>query len=425
MESRKEYLISGMKSFCYENISRVRLKVCLQYLLLTLVIISGQSLWMRIYYRPDWLTNITIVLLLILFVLICLEKKIYKSSIYLIGMYTSVILFYFLFNISSWHTLLARIFAPLVMFTIYLDILWKKDEIKALYKKYVRIVIVLASVSLFLYIFGGVLNIIPSFEVTYYWADNYKTAESYFHLMYEAQNVKFLGNTFVRNCGIFCEAPSYAIPLSIALFYEWFIAEKSNNKIIVILILTVITTFSTKAILLVLVMVFFKLFKKIFISSNNQKNKIIVSILMLIVLLVALLVLHRKIVDDYNSFSQRFDNIYVSLLAFKDHMFFGVGIGDADAVSSYSQLSIKRYGFSMGAPLLLAEGGVYFTFFYLSAFVNALLRSKDKLLVFFIGIFVFSILFMSNIVYFPLIMLVLALGFTIPKKLNDDVTGDT
>ena len=63
------------------------------------------------------------------------------------------------------------------------------------------------------------------------------------------------GKIFIRNTGIFAEAPMYGFSLSIALLTELFLRKVKDIKLtiislikIIILIITIITTLSTTAI---------------------------------------------------------------------------------------------------------------------------------------------------------------------------------
>ena len=56
----------------------------------------------------------------------------------------------------------------------------------------------------------------------------------------------FFGRLYLRNCVIFSEAPSYAVPLVMSLFFEVFFQKRKNRLRIVVLLLTIMTTFRQK-----------------------------------------------------------------------------------------------------------------------------------------------------------------------------------
>lgn len=79
------------------------------------------------------------------------------------------------------------------------------------------------------YIIGSTLNLIsPTAYVPVFWGEQ-RIYPTYFYLYFEAQNSFFLGNEYIRNCGIFNEAPMYNMALCIALAIELFYEKKTKN----------------------------------------------------------------------------------------------------------------------------------------------------------------------------------------------------
>jgi len=206
--------------------------------------------------------------------------------------------------------------------------------------------------------------------------------------------------------------------LLIALFIEVFVRKKLNKFRIVVLLLAIITSFSTKAFLIVGIMIALKIVESAFIKKEGGENAYIIQfiapVLFIILAFILLSILGQK--SDSSSYTDRMDNLYTTMLVFKNHWLTGVGLGNEDAISQYSLLSLRWQGFSMGVTLLLAEGGIYVTGIYLASLFKALLVSSDKWLVICAGIVYFAILFTSNIPFFPSTIFILALGYASHRK---------
>lgn len=392
----------------------------LEYLFMLTVVLYGQSMWTRmnmkiVFERNTILTTIAIVLLLIL---IILRKKVNYRGVITGFIIMGLIAVYYFFTLYGINLLFFR-FVPLIsLLCIYCLSLWESNGVQSFLKKYVDIVFVLALMSLFMYLFGTILGIIPAQKVDYYWADLYKSCTTRLHFLYEAQTENFFGVNFTRNCGIFCEAPSYAVPLLLATYYEMFVGKGESRFRLAVLLLTIVTTFSTKAFLILGIMISLRLLKNTYMSKGGNRNKrimiIIIPIIIFLICFMALSVLEQK--EESVSYISRMDNLRSTMLAFLEHPLFGVGAGNEDAVAAYSPRILRRTGFSIGATLLMAEGGIYLTVLYLYSFFRALKFSKHKFDVICIFVIYLAILFTSNIIFFLSTYVFLALGYTYPRS---------
>lgn len=396
----------------------VRPKSILQYLFCLIVIIYGQSMWLRINYVEGTYTMLAIISALVVSMLIVLEQKVYKKSLATAALLLVLLLLHYLGTSYGLKLLLFGVGVPLGLFIIYFSILWRKEQLLALFVKYSNIVILLAFISIILYSLGVLLAVLPSQNVTYYWADEYMSCSTYFHLLYIPQEEKFFGATFIRNCGIFCEAPSYAVPLVLSLLIEVNIKQIVKKKRVAILLLTIMTTFSTKAIILALLVLSLKLIEVAYGKQDKksiftrQSWEIIASTIVAILSVATILIIADK--SDSNSYISRMDNIYSTLQAFFHYPIFGLGAGNEAAVAAYSLRTLERYGYSIGATLLLAEGGIYLTLIYVFPFIRTLMLSNQKWKVACVGIVFLGILFTSNITFFLSTTVVLALGYSYP-----------
>ena len=138
---------------------------------------------------------------------------------------------------------------PMVLLCVYIGIMDDKEDIKGLFLKLSDIVFILSAISLFFFIFGTLLDLLPfRSTITYNWAGTNRETYTYLNLIYESQDVVFLGKEFTRNCGIFAEAPGFAVYLVVAIAAECLLRPKLRIVRCGILCLAIITTFSAKAI---------------------------------------------------------------------------------------------------------------------------------------------------------------------------------
>lgn len=59
-----------------------------------------------------------------------------------------------------------------------------------------------------------------------------------------------------------------------------------------------------------------------------------------------------------------------------------------------------KKGFSVGLTVLMAEGGIVLSTFYLGGLITSIVKGTNKRLYLFLGIIIISLLFSSNIPYF-------------------------
>lgn len=103
--------------------------------------------------------------------------------------------------------------------------------------KFEKTTVVFASVSLFFWLFGEILHLIPpSGTIANDWSGG-ETISNYFYLHFGAQGQ--------RNCGVFCEAPMYNLVLCSALFVELFVRASVCRVRLLILVATIASTMST------------------------------------------------------------------------------------------------------------------------------------------------------------------------------------
>ena len=403
----------------------------LQYILMFLIVLYGQTVWICIDFSPEVYFRIEVAVSIITFILIMIDGRIVVSAVrkgLLLVAY--LLVFLFLTKMIGYRIVIFSIAVPMLFFIIYLSSLYMSDvrKIITFAEKYSTIVTILAAISLVMYLFGTVLKIIPSGTEVYTWAKQVRTSKHYFHLMYETQSEIFFGRSFIRNCGIFCEAPSYAVPLILSLFFEMIVSPKMKMHRIVILITTIVTSFSTKALIIVFILFAIKYFDYIYVQNKIKvwNNKLIFrSILPLVVIIASFIILQlidQKSEGMTEGYLYRLDDIIASLRAFRNHWLVGVGVKNEAAISRYSSLVFKQ-GYSVGLTVMLAEGGLVLGFFYLMGFINSIVNCNPKVRYkyIYLEIVLVSLLFTSNIPYFLSVVFILSLQYSVMP--TDQPTG--
>jgi len=98
---------------------------------------------------------------------------------------------------------------------------------------------------------------------------------SYFNLHFDTQKMGIGGFTLIRNSGIFCEAPMYAIILLVTFMFQLFIDEiEFSKRNFYILVVTIITTVTTTGIICTSLMLFLAfVYKKFEVKILKQIKK--------------------------------------------------------------------------------------------------------------------------------------------------------
>ncbi|WP_203640797.1 hypothetical protein [Levilactobacillus andaensis] len=225
-----------------------------------------------------------------------------------------------------------------------------------------------AVVSIVLWLLCSVFSLVGSgTQLSINWGGVH-SVPVYFHLYAQSQSpIQFFGVNFVRNTGIFSEAPMYSFVLSTALLVE--LAIKHSNKLIkYILMFTIITTASTTGVILVVGIVFFEAIKQIL--KSRYKN-ILMPFLIVVVILGLLTVeyiLQSKFSEGMDSISVRQDDFKAGFITWRENLIFGVGM--SNDLGIIQNMNPARWniggntGFSSGIMKSLAGGGIIMTVLY-------------------------------------------------------------
>ena len=138
-----------------------------------------------------------------------------------------------------------------VMIGIYYFIC-NTDQIPEFFRAYRNIILVIAAVSLVMWLLCSVFRLIPYTAKVYTcWTDNgeLKRIKSYLGIYFEPQKITLFGASFRRNCACFAEGPQAGLAFTLGYLIELFLTEKSSKVRLIIFSLAIISTFSVTGII--------------------------------------------------------------------------------------------------------------------------------------------------------------------------------
>lgn len=301
-------------------------------------------------------------------------------------------------------------FGPIVLLTLYIGLLDDRRACFSLLYKLSDIVVVLSVISLFCFVFGTCLGLLPRQTVSYDWAQATRTCGTYFHLYYESQSIHFLGFDLVRNCGLFMEAPGFAVFLVYAAAVEVLLRKQLRLTRCAILCVTALTTFSAKAILLVVMVFGFRyiISKSRSITARRLKMLLLPTVL-LAILLVGIILIKDKMTSD--SYYIRMDDLQACIKAWLTNPLFGTGYWNDESVAPFFAYE-GRYndGLSMGITVILAQGGLFLLALYVLPTILCVRRYHGNERAFVAAFFITygGLMFITNMPYSYLALLLIA-----------------
>jgi hypothetical protein len=306
-------------------------------------------------------------------------------------------------------------FTPLLLLTLYAGT--REDGGVGLLHKLSDIVALLTAFSLFFYLFGTILHWIPKTDLAaFYWGGGWRTSPSYFHLYYEAQQITFFGLDLPRNCGVFPEAPGFAVFLVVATAAEVLLRARPRLWRCLLFAVATVTTVSVKAFLLMAAV--FTLRYVLWPPSwlSRRLRLWLFPVLGVGMTLAATVLLWDKL----NSVSgvMRLDDVVACWRAFTTAPLFGTGYwNDASIIPFFSYPDRYNNGLSMGAAVILAQGGLYLSTLYWLPVAGAIRRScGDRRRWVAFALIYAGLLFSGNITYHFLTMLLIAVFLSVGRE---------
>lgn len=372
------------------------------YVIAFCLIISTGGAWVNdthLTLKPDSLRWNILATLILISIFLCFfnssQKKNFsftlKKELFLAGL---CMLTYLLQTQGDRDAYLNCFLLPIIWFSFFLI---QVEEINLIWNAFTNILTLYAPISLFYFLFGTCINLIPeSGRTAIIWGTwDTSSVRIFHHLYYEAQFIKTDGAHLVaRNCGIFAEAPMYSFVLCIAVAAELFLSKKVHWWKIIILSITIATTFSTTGYLFLIIAFLLYLSEIIFSDKNiTIPKKILKKSMIVVVLLIIGILLHKvTTISGAGSVNVRTDHLLACIKAWRESPIIGVGFKNKDAVMYYQNY---KQGISIGLPYLFATGGILLSVLVIFPYFITIKEAFKKN---FFDVFIFETIFL--IIYF-------------------------
>ena len=303
---------------------------------------------------------------------------------------------------------------PLLLLMLYAG--WMGHRCVTLLYKLSDWVVLLTALSLTFFTFGTLLGWLPAQTATFYWGESWRSCPTYFHLYYEAQRISFFGMDLPRNCGVFPEAPGFAAFLAVATAVEVLLRPRPRWGRCVVLAAATVTTISAKALILTAAIFFLRYV--LWAPRDwffHRARVVVLPILGIGFGALAAILLWDKL--NTISGGMRLDDVSACLQAFRTAPLFGTGYWNDESVVPYFTYA-ERYnnGLSMGAAVLLAQGGVYLSALYWWVPLRAARCGRPRQGWAAVALIYVALLLTGNMVYHFLTLLLMAVFSAVGRE---------
>lgn len=263
----------------------------------------------------------------------------------------------------------------IISFPIFLHLLSSSGHVRGFLVAYCDVSFLFALLSLVLWLLGPVAGLIsPNCSIVSTWnAQGIQLhTPGYFGLLYQTQTVDIFGFHFIRNTGVFPEAPMYSYALCIALLFSYLgnLGTSFKNAIVGT---TVLTTVSTTGIIVLFALITFVLIKRAYQTAGGWRMLLLILIGFLSFLIVLLILSLFNAKLDSSSGSIRLDDYRAGFLAWQNNPIFGNGLGNSEIVKKYmSGFRSYNLGFSNSPMDILSRGGILFLLVFLIQIIGFL-----------------------------------------------------
>ena len=394
---------------------KIKVKKILIYIISLLVIINCRSIY--VHTITNNISNYIYVALIMCEIYYILLTKIYKdiftNSLINITIYYFLIIIYILFgDISNGSATFCIRFLIILPITYLMFIAMPQKEVFDFFKAFVNIVVILAYISLFFYLFGTILNLIKSSGIIQYEWGEISNAPNYYYIYFNTQNSYFMGNILKRNTGIFTEAPMYSLILSIALAISYYITDERKIKKIVILI-TIVSTLSITGIVISIIIYLLN-----YILNNKIKLKYILAPILFIIGFIGIQYFIKDKQDTMSYFT-RIDDFIAGFKAWKENPIIGNGFLNDSVVLKYmNKARIYNTGIASSLVIVATQGGLCMLMIYVYPIVKSIIKSikiKKYKIVCFSAIM--SLLFITTAFQYTILAIIfIAIGLSYNKN---------
>lgn len=307
------------------------------------------------------------------------SKRISIKTIVFVLFYSIYLFIYIVLTRYNVNEYILSFFVPFISISVYCIETVREGKERYIINAFINVMTVISVVSLFFWVFGTILDIIPpTMILPYMRGHNLLETRTYYFVFFmnKVQKIGLFGLDTIRNVGIFAEAPSFASPLLYAIGAELLYNRNNMNRVkLGILTAAIISTLSSKGFVgLILVMIIRYLF---FYKAENKYQSIIKILISFFVLVCGIYLINIIIVEKSDSATgiDRIQDLQAALRAFSTSPILGVGFNNFDVVHGFGSSSLK--GMSMGITTLMAYGGIYLLIPYLIPFLVLVFKSRN------------------------------------------------
>lgn len=407
------------------------MKICIKrtilYLVVIAILLNATSMYRYLIGSPvynmgfSWIIGVLCLTYVIFTKSIRLDNAIILRFLFLL----LLLLVYAFITRYNIERLLLGFIGVFISFYVFAFSLFRNGEMKNFFQVFSNVILLVAILSLFFWLFGSVLDLLPGRkQLTYYWAEKYRTTYTYFYLYFENPTQNIVHAT-VCNLGIFTESPSYSGFLTYAMIIEMSFnkeitsrrKKRISNIKIVIYIITLISTNSTKGIIAFLVALAIDYISRECKSKWHLFLRIVAGILVISIVAYACYTLIGNKLETRSGIT-RLDDLRASVKTFLQHPLFGAGYGNIQAIIKNQKVIRGNQGLSMGFAVLLAYGGLWLLAIYAGAAIitrdNPYFKKNKKTWLLIVLVLFFN-LFVSNSGFSDPYLFAIAAAYAMPR----------
>lgn len=241
------------------------------------------------------------------------------------------------------------------------SILHSRGMLLQLLRKLFNVVFVLALVSLYYWLFGVTLKLIPpNCSISIKWGV-LRQVVGYNGIHYVIQaDTTFLPDQWVyRNSSLFAEAPMFNLWLDIALAGELFLKPRASKGRVAVLAVTVLTTMSVTGIMFLALCVVLHVCLNYREMERRQKMLVLAAGFFLLPVALGSMFSVLILKSDTESYAMRLGDYVAGVRLWMDHPLFGSGYGDLAPLMKYAYSPNGVIGFSNSLTAVLGTGGLW------------------------------------------------------------------
>ena len=241
------------------------------------------------------------------------------------------------------------------------SILHSRGMLLQLLRKIFDVVLVLAVISLYYWLFGVTLRFFPpNCSLPIKWGFlRQVVGYNGIHYAIQADTTFFPDQWVYRNSSLFAEAPMFNLWLDISLAGELFLKPRASKLRVTVLAITVVTTMSVTGIMFLALCVV--LHVCLHYRQMERRQKMMVLAAGFFLLPVALSVMFSILIlkSDTESYAMRLYDYVAGVRLWLDHPLFGSGYGDLTPLMKYAYSPNGVMGFSNSLTAVLGTGGLW------------------------------------------------------------------